>query len=636
MAYPTRGGTRSSMPQQSPAIPALPGYQQYAQSPAYRPQYQQHPQQPVQPLQRPPRTSYNYTQPPRAAASPTPYAHAAPSQRPAPVAVYNHPFTHAPGPLPFFTPPPGQKTTDPSLSTAPTSQALYTTYSSRLRTGVTNLVQPEHTTGSSKDREAFLADIERQISSDVVDGKGSGASTPRYDSPAPFSSRRGAASYGGSSRRARTVNYAENISDDDDFESPSDGEGSDEDVEYGSRRRRTTGRRDYARDSQSTMGGQDVMQSQKVYKLRRRAEEMENGWTWLGDRTPGDRVRSQTAALTKHIYHTEERLAQEAERPEHLLPITIDFDVNAAGDTPGFRVHDRFLWNLNEPFITPHQFGVIFCEDLSIPVTPYANTISDLIKSTIEESQNVAGIDVGDQDVGEDDVVWEEEKAEEEKAAEEQVAKDQIAEEKQDGVEGDEEEQEEQEEEEPEESIDKKSRARARKRRRVVEEKDDRVWPEADCRVILNLEVQITTHVLRDRIEWDLSSPLPPSLFAKQYCTDLGLSGEAIPVVAHALYAEVLKHKKDALDLELFAHTHPSEQAKWEPVKGAQGTRVNWRSGAKRLVGVWRDWWEREEYGPVLVEMTTEEMVKRDEARMKDARRIWRSANKDGRRAGRR
>lgn len=48
---------------------------------------------------------------------------------------------------------------------------------------------------------------------------------------------------------------------------------------------------------------------------------------------------------------------------------------------------------------------------------------------------------------------------------------------------------------------------------------------------------------------------------------------------------------------------------------------MNQKGGAKALVGVWRDWWEREEFGPVLVELTMEEMEKRDMERTREVRR---------------
>lgn len=127
---------------------------------------------------------------------------------------------------------------------------------------------------------------------------------------------------------------------------------------------------------------------------------------------------------------------------------------------------------------------------------------------------------------------------------------------------------------------------------------------------------------MRDRIEWDLSSTLPPAVFSAAYTRDLGLAGEATPLIAHAITEEILRHKKDALDLRLFRSSHPDEQAKWE--KTTSVARVNNRLGAKELKGVWRDWFEREEYGPILLDLTLEEMEKREVERNREQRRIMR------------
>lgn len=136
---------------------------------------------------------------------------------------------------------------------------------------------------------------------------------------------------------------------------------------------------------------------------------------------------------------------------------------------------------------------------------------------------------------------------------------------------------------------------------------------------------------MRDRIEWDLSSPLPPAEFARHYCAELGLTGEAIPLVAHAIHEELLKHKRDALELDLFTQSHPMEQAKWEKTAGQQPRTTN-RYGARRLAGVWRDWWEREEFSPVLIELSTEEMERREQERGREARRMMRTLNTSKRR----
>ena len=277
-----------------------------------------------------------------------------------------------------------------------------------------------------------------------------------------------------------------------------------------------------------------------------------------------------------------------------------------------------------EKFIRPSQFAAIFCEDLGIPAD-YAKIVEDLILSQIEEAQGAVEVDVVDPEVSPDDVVWSEDEVEQETGANgdlatratsaQPTAVDPTNEEAKEGGDGENGEAE-------------------KEGERVEEEVKVQDWKEADCRIIINvsdhrssslggidrqLDVQIYTHILRDRIEWDLSSPLPPAQFAKSYCQDLGLTGEAIPLIAHAITDELLKHKRDALELELFARTHPEEQAKWEKTPGGH-LRVTSRQGAKALVGVWRDWWEREEFGPMLIELSTEEMERREVERTREAR----------------
>ena len=65
-----------------------------------------------------------------------------------------------------------------------------------------------------------------------------------------------------------------------------------------------------------------------------------------------------------------------------------------------------------EPFITPRQFSVIFCEDVGIPVQPYAATVAELIQTQLDEAQGTVEIDVMDPMVTEDDVVWSEDEVE--------------------------------------------------------------------------------------------------------------------------------------------------------------------------------------------------------------------------------
>lgn len=79
-----------------------------------------------------------------------------------------------------------------------------------------------------------------------------------------------------------------------------------------------------------------------------------------------------------------------------------------------------------------------------------------------------------------------------------------------------------------------------------------------------------------------------------------------------------MRHKRDALELDLFSKSHPVQQARYDGGGGVP--KVNDRFGARGLIGVWRDWWEREEYGPVLVELSLEEMERREVERTREAR----------------
>ena len=466
--------------------------------------------------------------------------------------IYKRPNAIPEGPLPLYHPPPGQPTLDATMREPPKSQAMYTTYPSRMRTGVTSLLQPETITGGPREREAFMAEFDREMGSAKA---GSGASTPaRFDSPAPTGRRGG----------RRQVNYAEMEESSEEESEPEEPPSDPEDSSY-------------AGGARGKRRGDDVQGMARAGRLKKRKDELDKGWTWLGERTPAEWVRGAQVRPSRMTYPTEEELAAEAARPEMLVPISIDLEVENAG----VRLKDRFLWNVNEPFLTPKLFAEMLCRDLDLPAD-LVGVVTELINSQIEEAQAVAEIDVRDGPTTADEIDWAEKEVE------------------------------------------------------VVEDEEEEVWKEADQRIIVNvgpcrdaaaddqLDVQIYTHILRDRIEWDLSSSLPASTFAALYARDLGLSGEAVPLIAHAITEELLKHKKDALDWQLFKRTHPTEQAKCEHPHGASRPRVsakNAKSGAEGLKGVWRDWWEREEFGPILVELDYAELERREADRVREARR---------------
>ncbi|KAH7909819.1 hypothetical protein BJ138DRAFT_1136396 [Hygrophoropsis aurantiaca] len=166
----------------------------------------------------------------------------------------------------------------------------------------------------------------------------------------------------------------------------------------------------------------------------------------------------------------------------------------------------------------------------------------------------------------------------------------------------------------------------------------------AECRVVLSIDVQISTHHLLDHIEWDLLSPLTPEAFSRQLCNDLGLSGEAIPLVAHAIHEELMKHKKDAIEWgviggdrevpEDYASDKPRDKSGLGLVKDKTGLGLGWGRtpkdgrGPKVLRSVWRDWPEAEEFRTRFEVLSAEEVERREIEKERASRRLRRETSK--------
>lgn len=139
----------------------------------------------------------------------------------------------------------------------------------------------------------------------------------------------------------------------------------------------------------------------------------------------------------------------------------------------------------------------------------------------------------------------------------------------------------------------------------------------------LQIDVQIATHHLIDHVEWDLHSQLTPEEFAIKLCADLGLSGEAPPLVAHAIHEEVIKHKRDAIewgvvggDYEMLNNADGGSNLSL--LKDKTGLGLGWGRtprdgrGPKTLRSVWRDWAEVEEFRTKFEVLTADEVERRD------------------------
>ena len=155
-------------------------------------------------------------------------------------------------------------------------------------------------------------------------------------------------------------------------------------------------------------------------------------------------------------------------------------------------------------------------------------------------------------------------------------------------------------------------------------------------RQTLQIDVQVDNHHLLDHIEWDLRSGLTPEEFTHQLCLDLGLAGEAEPLIAHAVHEELMKHKKDAIEWGVIGG-FPMEQAATAEdgskdksalgvMKDKTGLGLGWGRtpkegrGPRILRSVWRDWAEAEEF-KTRWEMLSQEEVERREIERERASR---------------
>ncbi|KAI0344413.1 SNF5-domain-containing protein [Trametopsis cervina] len=412
-----------------------------------------------------------------------------------------------------------------SLPTA--TQALHTTYPSRLRTGVTLLMQPIFASASST------------------------AAATR------------------TTRRGGIVNYADPGSGD---EFPDAGAIDSEDSDFmasggtraATRSARLSSRAPVGAGVFSAGGATMIMQAPQPSSQPQRNEIDQS---YLGMVPPSRFITPKAAPLTKLQYYPPDALEMQARRTTALIPIRVEFE------TETHRIRDCFVWNLTENLITPEMFAQTFCMDLDLPPNPWVETIANQIRAQIEDHESVAAVDF-DLDAlniygpGEDEV--------------------------------------------------------------------------PECRVILSIDVQIATYHLTDHIEWDLLSPLTPETFAMTLCADLGLSGEAVPLVAHAIHEELIKHKRDAIEWGVIGgetqpvstEDHPRDRSGFSLLKDKTGLGLSWGRaprdgrGPKPLRSVWRDWAEAEEFRTRFEVLSAEEVERREIERERSTRRLRRETSK--------
>ncbi len=153
----------------------------------------------------------------------------------------------------------------------------------------------------------------------------------------------------------------------------------------------------------------------------------------------------------------------------------------------------------------------------------------------------------------------------------------------------------------------------------------DDLNPDDTYRCIVNLNINLSSQLYTDKFEWSLLHPPGTAeAFAKVTCADLGLSGEWVPVLTHAIYEAVLRLKKEACESGGLV-------TGWGPMGGelpndaAQSADAGWRYDPEHLADEWE---------PKIEILSKEEMEKREIDRERQVRRLRRETARFSSNAG--
>lgn len=134
--------------------------------------------------------------------------------------------------------------------------------------------------------------------------------------------------------------------------------------------------------------------------------------------------------------------------------------------------------------------------------------------------------------------------------------------------------------------------------------------PDDTYRCIITLNINILNQLYTDRFEWSLLHPPGVAeMFAKQTCADMGLSGEWVPAMTHAIYEAVLRLKKEACESGGLVGGGDIDNLALE------GQEAGWRLDPEGLADEWE---------PKLEVLSKEEIEKRETERERQMRRLRR------------
>ena len=453
-------------------------------------------------------------------------------------------------------------------------------------------------------------------------------------------------------RGTTIINYADDAFDDDDFD---DSEG----------QRRPTGLRSLRRDDFLHKEGT----IERLGKEIRRPVEVQGIFRdWMTRRTvkPTYAHNCLVAQIVEAkmltmpcAFRTDQQLHSQSQLPLTLIPIRIDIDVPAAPreapfplthavqdagyhsgmppfqrpePSPAYKIRDVFLWNLHESLYTPDDFAQVLAKELDLPNRlALALTISNQIRTQLEEYAGVAMHPLFHN------------QSKPAAQADENVAPPAI-----NGIST---------AATPQSSgaphlsppasttpgavtpiqngstplpngLSVHARASPVPADPIPNPTSEPIDPEFDpflnqedlYRCVINLTVSLSSRLYSDKFEWSLLHPPGVAeIFARQTCSDLGLSGEWALAISHAIYEAVLRLKKEVCEGGMLLTGEVDNQA--VRIEEAAG----WRYDAEDFGAEWE---------PKLELLSKEEIEKREGDRERQLRRLRRETAKFSSTAG--
>ncbi|KAH6898629.1 hypothetical protein B0T10DRAFT_115707 [Thelonectria olida] len=412
-------------------------------------------------------------------------------------------------------------------------------------------------------------------------------------------------------RGTTIINYAEDGYDDIDEESDDN-------------RRRPTGLRSLRKEDSVTR--QEL--AEKAGKETKEPVEVQGIWReWIGKSRPA---------------RTDQQNAAQANLPLTLIPIRIDLDIPAFIPPPPYpapnpnavdisltqyrpgemtvpyKLRDIFCWNLHETLITTDQFAQTLVQDLDLPNRAVVIAeISKQIRTQLEEYAGVAlhplfhkepPVPVSQQPttVGAPATLNGASRpsfvanSPDESPASAMRASSRPDTPAQTGAAGT-----------PSQTQVPDVTAEATP---ILPDSED-YNPDDTYRCIINLNLNLASMLYTDKFEWSLLHPAGTAeAFARMTCADLGLTGEWIPAMTHAIYEAVLRLKKEACEAGGLVAGWGGMQQEL-PNDAAHGQEAGWRYDPDQLADEWE---------PKIEILSKEEIEKREGDRERQVRRLRR------------